>query len=88
MIQILVSRTFQKQFKVIPLEYQKRIRNGLKELEADPYTPRSHADIKPLHETDPQKYRIRIGEYRVIYSIDGEIGKVIEIFRRNRGYRE
>jgi mRNA interferase RelE/StbE len=88
MFQVLVSRTFQKQFNDIPNELHNRIKNGLKELKSDPYTPRANADIKQLNDTDPLKYRIRIGEYRVIYYIDGKVVKLIEVFVRGRGYRE
>jgi len=88
MFQVLASRTFQKQFNDIPNRLHNRIRKGLKELESDPYTPRSNADIKQLNDTNPLKYRIKIGEYRVIYYIEGKVVKIIEIFIRGRGYRE
>jgi len=51
-------------------------------------TPRSKADIRQLNDTDPQKYRIRTGEYRVICYIDGKFVKLIEVFIRGRGKRE
>jgi len=88
MFQVLASRTFQKQFNDIPNRLHNRIRKGLKELESDPYTPRSNADIKQLNDTNPLKYRIKIGEYMVIYYIEGKVVKIIEIFIRGRGYRE
>ena len=88
MFQVLGSRTFQKQLDELPKGFKERIIKGLKVLEDDPFAPRPKADIKPLKDTDPQKYRIRIGEYRIIYSIDDKTVKVIEIFIRGRGYRE
>lgn len=88
MFQVLASRTFQKQFNDIPNKLHNRIKEGLKELESDSYSPRPNADIKQLNETDSQKFRIRIGEYRVIYYINGKVVKLIEIFIRGRGYRE
>jgi len=88
MYQVIVSRTFQKQFNNLSKEMQDRIRKALKELEKDPINPRSGADIKPLQETDPQKHRMRIGEYRLIYLCDGTKVMLIELFVRSRGYRE
>lgn len=88
MFKVLASKTFQKQFNDIPEVYRDRIRKGLKELESDPYIPRPDADIKALKETKPQKYRIRIGEYRAVYYIEGNLVKLIEIFIRGRGYSE
>ncbi|MGA1793854.1 MAG: type II toxin-antitoxin system RelE family toxin [Thermoplasmatota archaeon] len=88
MYQVLVSATFQKQFDKLPLDVRKRIRKGLNELEKDPIDPRPGADIKQLKDTDPPKHRLRIGEYRVIYLVEKNKVKVIEVFIRSRGYRE
>ena len=87
MYRVLVSRTFQKQFRELPADVQDRIRSGLKELEKDPFRPRPNADIKSLRDTKPQKYRLRIADYRIVYSVDSDVVKVIEIFSRGRGYR-
>ena len=87
MYKVLVSRTFQRQFRNLPEKIQSRIRNGLKELESDPFRPRPNADIKALKDTNPQKYRLRIGNYRIIYTVEDDTVKVIEVFIRGRGYR-
>ena len=84
--QVLVSQTFQKQFHNLGEDEQKRIKNALYALEIDPFEPRSGADIKPLTNTNPKKYRLRIGNFRVIYLIEGDIVKVIEVFKRGQGY--
>ncbi len=88
MFSILVSRTFQKQFKNASKDVQKRIKKGLKELEKDPFNPRPGADIRSLKDTVPQKHRMRIGEYRLIYHVDGTKIMLIDLFIRSRGYRE
>jgi len=54
------------------MEEQQRVRQGLTALGEDPFTPRSGADIKPIQQTVPKKYRLRIGEFRIIYSIEKE----------------
>jgi mRNA-degrading endonuclease RelE of RelBE toxin-antitoxin system len=88
MFQVLVSRTFQKQFDSLSNDMKKRIRKGMRELERDPINPRSGADIKPLQDTDPPKHRLRIGEYRLVYYFNGTKVMLIELFVRGRGYRE
>jgi mRNA interferase RelE/StbE len=87
MYKVLVSRTFQKQFYALSEDMRDRVKNGLKELEIDPLKPRPNADIKPLRGTNPQKYRLRVGDYRIVYCIEGNEVKVIELFKRGRGYR-
>ncbi len=86
MFEIIVSKTFQKQFHSLSEDDQKRIRLGLPVLAEDPFTPRSGADIKSLKQTVPKKYRLRIGELRIIYSIRDEEIQIIEVFRRGQGY--
>jgi mRNA-degrading endonuclease RelE of RelBE toxin-antitoxin system len=88
MYKVLVSRTFQKQFNSLNKSIQKRIKGGLKELEKDPKKARPNADISPLSGTKPQKYRLRVGEYRIIFLIDKKTVRVIEVFKRGRGYRK
>ena len=87
MYTIFVSATFQKQFKTLQNDLQRRIKSALKKLEENPFQPRSGVNIKALEGTTPQKHRLRIGDYRIIYLIEGENVKVIEVFRRGRGYR-
>ena len=88
MYKVLVSRTFQKQFNSFNKNIQKRIKVGLKELEKDPIKARPNADISPLSGTKPQKHRLRVGEYRIIFLIDKKTVRAIEVFKRGRGYRK
>ena len=67
---VLVSRAFQKIYHELSKSTQDRIKKHLQELKKDPITPRPHCDIKVLQDTDPKKFRLRVGEYRIIYLID------------------
>jgi len=83
---VLVSKNFQQLFTQLPKEFQKQIRNSLKELQKDPYTSRSRCDIKLLKNTHPKKYRLRVGTYRIIYFIEKNEVKVIDLIKREVGY--
>jgi len=65
---------------------QDKIRNHLRELKEDPVTSRPHCDLKELQDTNPKKYRLRIGDYRIIYSINNKRINVIELIKREVGY--
>ena len=56
-------------------------------MEEDPFRLRPKADLRTIEGTEPRKYRLRIGEYRVIYAVVEQEVKVIEVFVRGRGYR-
>lgn len=88
--QVLVHRKAQEYYKSLPAEMQKRIKNGLQELAKNPLNPRPKADIKKLAGTKGRKpaYRLRVGDYRVIYDIDKKEVYVTLIFHRGKGYSE
>jgi mRNA interferase RelE/StbE len=87
MYRVLVSSTFQKEYRKLNPEIKIRVKKALEQLSEDPFTPRTHADIKPLKDTNPPKYRVRIGDYRVVYAVIENDVKVLEIFFRGREYR-
>lgn len=85
---VALSSTLAAQVRELPKATQKRIRDALAARAEDPRTPRPRADIKPLKATDPPKHRIRVGTYRLVYRIEGKRVLVIDVFSRERGYRE
>lgn len=88
MYTVLVSATFAQAFRALPTRVQTRIREGLARLAEDPRTSRAGADIKQLKATDPPKHRLRVGTYRIIYRVEGRTVKVLDVFARERGYRD
>lgn len=52
-------------------------------------TPREYPQIKPLKGEFAGKYRFRVGDYRVIYTIDDNTSEVIILFivHRSQAYR-
>ncbi len=78
-----IVSTAEKQFLKLQIPLQNRIKSKLFSLEID---PRPHGNQK-LHGTD--FFRIRIGDYRIIYSIDdvNKIVKILDIGHRREVYR-
>ena len=83
---VLVSKKFQQKFHQFPNKIQNQIRNALKELQEDPYTSRPKCDVKELKDTHPKKHRLRIGDYRIIYFIEKNNVKIIDLIKREIGY--
>ena len=84
---VSLSETAVRQLRKLPAESRKRIVKGLRLLEEDPFRPRPKADILPIRDTEPRKYRMRVGEYRALFTVTGSDVKVIEVFARGREYR-
>jgi len=67
---------------------QQRIKNTLFLLKEDPFRSRPTVDIKKLRGTKGRHdlFRLRMGDYRAIYSVEGKIVWVTDVFRREKGY--
>lgn len=78
-----------KLLKKLDSDTVERIKNGLKTLVNDPYTNKSKCDIKKLKGTQSRLnlYRLRIGNYRAIYSIENNTIWITEIIPREKGYK-
>ncbi len=84
---VLLSESAREQLLSLSDEDIKRIKSRLKNLEDDPFRSRPTADIKKLIGSfNPSLYRLRVGDYRVVYTIVETDVKVTEIMHRSRGY--
>ena len=82
-----LSKTADKELNGLDKQAQNRIRAALRELENDPFQPRPKADIKKLRKMSKHQFcRLRIGNYRAIYAIEGAEVKVTKIIQRGKGY--
>lgn len=82
---VKISKKATKQLK--NTENPERIKEKLKKLEKESWKPRAKLDIKKLKGSkDPKLYRLRIGDYRAVYTIEEKIVKITEIIHRSQGY--
>jgi mRNA interferase RelE/StbE len=77
-----------KFLKGLDEDTRNRIKSALRSLEDEPLKKRSKADIKKLKGTKGREdlYRLRIGDYRAVYAVEGDSVWVTEIFLRGKGY--
>jgi mRNA interferase RelE/StbE len=73
--QVIIPKKVLKELSGLPLNYGKKVAQALVELENDPRPVGS----KKLKGSE-NKYRIRVGDYRVIYTIEDNI-LIIEVIR-------
>ena len=85
---VLVDKRVEKDLKRVPKHIIDRFSKILDELEIDPINRRSGMDIKKLKKY-PYIFRIRIGDYRVLYSVDDKnhIVRVTVVVHRKKAYR-
>ncbi|MDD5111743.1 MAG: type II toxin-antitoxin system RelE/ParE family toxin [Candidatus Altiarchaeota archaeon] len=88
--QVLIHRKARDFYDRLPAKIQNKVKTALQELEKDPLTPRPKADIKKLSGTKGRKhaYRIRTGDYRIVYDVEDKTVYVTLIFPRGKEYQE
>ncbi len=84
---VTLSETAVRQLRKLPKGERVRIARALRVLEENPFRTRPRADIRVLEGTEPQKYRLRVGDYRAVYAVVGSEVRIVEVFTRGRGYR-
>ena len=85
---VRVARSAEKALSGFPGALQQRILAGMSALGADPYRSRPGADIRRLKQSkEPPLYRLRVGDYRVLYFIVGKEVMVTELLHRSHAYR-
>lgn len=84
MYELRFSLAAAKALKKAPREVAVRIRSKLDELAVDPF---SAPNVKKL--TDHPGYRLRVGDWRVLYLVEREVLviQVVEIGHRKEVYR-
>ena len=70
---VILVKTAQKQFLRLPADLQARVTVRLRDLEAQPRP----IDVKKLKGRDA--WRLRVGDYRIIYEIHDRVLQVIVI---------
>ena len=80
---VVVSRPAQKDIRSLDQTTRNRVLQALRHLAAE---PRPHACRKLV--TEENLWRVRVGDYRVIYSIDdgARIVQVIGVRHRSKAY--
>ena len=68
MYRVVTNKSFDKALARLPLSWQKRIVAKVKEVAVDPYAPNNN--LTKLQGRDG--YRLRVGDWRVIYELQDE----------------
>ncbi len=82
---VRVPRKTQKQIARLPAEVRDRIDAAVHNLELEPRSP----GCRKLGGREESEWRIRVGNYRIVYEIrdDSREVLVLEVWHRQRGYR-
>ncbi len=84
---VFISRTALRQFESLEPKARDRIRKCLDELVTEPQRAGVGRDIKRLRGSGkPVLYRIRTGDYRIVYAVIGHEVRVTGMFHGKRGY--
>ena len=80
---VLVSQTAARELKALEEDLQAIIKEKLRELAEDPSNRSGRLDVKKLSATKRHYYRLRVGEYRIIFFTEEKAIKVVRIAKRS-----
>jgi mRNA interferase RelE/StbE len=81
MYAVLTTKSFDGALAKIPVNWRKRIVAKIREVAANPYAPNSNQ--KKLRGRDA--YRLRVGDWRVIYELQDECDVMLVLAVGSRG---
>lgn len=85
MIKLLLEPRAVREYKKLPRDVARKIKNVMiGEFVTDPFSP--FLNVKKL-KTPLVGYRLRIGDYRILFLIDGKIIRVYSIRHRKDAYK-
>ncbi len=83
--EVLIDERVEKDLEKVPNYVVNKFLKLLDEFEKNPIRPRPGFDVKPMEGYPGNTYRLRIGMYRVLYSVDNETKKVRITSVQHRG---
>ncbi len=85
--EILIFTSAEKEMKSLESKTRERIKSAVKVLEEDPFRRRAKADIKKLHGLkDPELYRLRVGDFRIVYYVEKSSVTITHVLKRGSIY--
>jgi len=81
---LFLTKTFQKRYEKLDEALQRRIKQALQTIKDDPHIG------KPLTGDLAGEFSLRVGQYRIMFTIDGDnvwvetVGHRREVYRRKR----
>jgi mRNA interferase RelE/StbE len=87
--EVLIDKRVEKDLENLPYHIVERFLQSLDEFEKDPLRQRPKFDTKSLKGLPKNTFRLRIGDYRVLYSVDSENMevKITMIVHRKKVYK-
>lgn len=84
--EVRLTRSAQRDLEDLPPDVRRRVAGRLRALAADPGPP----GVRALAGLPPGSFRVRVGDYRIAYKVDGEarVVTVWEVGHRDKFYEK
>lgn len=79
------SQVFLDRYRLLPKREAQHVDDKVASLKLDP-TPKGKNKTALVGTRDPKRYRLRVGDYRVIYSFDGDTVRIWDVNKRSEVY--
>ncbi|MCA1818853.1 MAG: type II toxin-antitoxin system RelE/ParE family toxin [Halobacteriales archaeon] len=87
-MRVRVGSVAQADLRALPGPTRKRLKAALEQVREDPVGLKGLLDVRRLQTSGLQSslYRLRIGQWRIVYRFRGNDAEVIRVFHRSEGY--
>ena len=89
LFEVIIDKRVYKDIDKVPNHICEKFLESLDEFEIDPIHARAKFDVRQLRGFPKDLYRLRIGHFRVLYSVDKEnrVVKITTIVSRKSAYK-
>lgn len=86
MFRVVLKPSASKELAALPRHIQVRFARVVHELESDPFRCRSKLDVLRMQGA-PARYRLRLGDHRGIFEVEGDVVRFLRFGHRSTVYR-
>ena len=83
--EVLVDTRLEKDLRKVPAHILKKLLTTLDLLAEDPLTARPGLDVKKLAGLPGETYRVRLGDYRLLFALERDRHRVLVTSLKHRG---
>jgi mRNA-degrading endonuclease RelE of RelBE toxin-antitoxin system len=81
-LRIALRSAARRDLKRLDVTNRKRVVNAIEH-----YAETGEGDVRKLTDVSPPQWRLRVGDYRVRFLVDGDVLEVLRVLSRGRAYR-
>jgi mRNA-degrading endonuclease RelE of RelBE toxin-antitoxin system len=85
-VKLRLRKTAADEVQNLPTPIKRRLKAAMKALVADPFGRKPPLEVRKLRSEVGVVYRLKVGGWRIVYLVKGDLIEVVRVFPRDEGY--